>query len=163
MKNTGGGCNEGTNQRDTASLPNRTGFGHPQRIQGGLHRRRRTAGHGAGHLHLLDALCVGLCSRSAAQRPDRRDRREPDPVEPRTDPHLRRRPQYLRGLRAERHGRGRRALLRPQDLRCGLHSAGLREATAGRFVGRRIALCRCQLLPHVPSAAHGANSDSTGN
>ena len=73
MKNTGGGCNDGTNQRDTASLPNRTGFGHPQRIQGGLHRRRRTAGHGAGHLHLLDALCVGLCSRSAAQRPDRRD------------------------------------------------------------------------------------------
>ncbi len=26
MKNTGGGCNDGTNQRDTASLPNRTGF-----------------------------------------------------------------------------------------------------------------------------------------
>lgn len=156
MKNTGGGCNDGTNQRDTASLPNRTGFGHPQRIQGGLHRRRRTTGHGAGHLHLLDALRIGLCSRSAAQRPDRRDRREPDPVEPRTDPHLRRRPQYLRGLRAERHGGGRRALLRPQDLRRGLHSAGLREATAGRFVSRRIALCRRQLLPHVPSGVPGA-------
>ena len=79
--------------------------------------------------------------------------------EPQPNRNLQRRAEYVCGLRTDGHGGGPGTVLRPQDLRRGLHSVGLRAEARRRVAGRCGDLLRRQLFPHVPAGVSGVGDD----